>query len=104
MGKVITEASMSRDGYIAKEDNTIGAALDWLQNGDLEISSLAQDFDIHLTRPSAEHRRRWTPQLGAPVVGRRLFDFVDGWNRRHTTDVPCWSSPPRFPRLGRVTS
>jgi hypothetical protein len=29
MGKVITEASMSLDGYIAKRDNTIGRLFDW---------------------------------------------------------------------------
>jgi dihydrofolate reductase len=88
MGKVITEASMSLDGFIAKQDNTIGRLFDWLQNGDLEIPTPAQDFAVHLTPQSAEHWRRWTSQLGALVVGRTLFDFVDGWNGRHTMDVP----------------
>jgi len=37
VGKVITEASISLDGFIAKQDNTIGRLFDWLQNGDLEI-------------------------------------------------------------------
>jgi dihydrofolate reductase len=87
MSKVITEASMSLDGYIAKEDNTIGRLFDWLQNGDVEIPTPAQDFAVHLTPQSAEHWRRWTSQLGALVVGRTLFDFVDGWNGRHTLDV-----------------
>jgi dihydrofolate reductase len=88
MGKVITEASMSLDGYIAKQDNTIGRLFDWLQNGDVEIATPANDFAVHLTPQSAEHWRRWTSQLGALVVGRTLFDFVDGWNGRHTLDVP----------------
>ena len=35
MGKVVTEASMSLDGHIAKPDNTIGALFDWLQNGEV---------------------------------------------------------------------
>src|SRR6266705_3087158 len=88
MGKVITEASMSLDGFIAKRDNTIGRLFDWLQNGDVEILTPAKDFAVHLTPQSAEHWRRWTSQLGALVVGRTLFDFVDGWNGRHTLDVP----------------
>lgn len=88
MGKVITQASMSLDGYIAKDDNTIGRLFDRLQNGDLEIPTPAQDFSLHLTPPSAEHWRRWTSELGALVVGRTLFDFVDGWAGRHTFDVP----------------
>ena len=37
MGKVIASASMSLDGYIAKDDNTIGRLFDWLQNGDVAI-------------------------------------------------------------------
>jgi dihydrofolate reductase len=88
VGKVITEASMSLDGFIAKQDNTIGRLFDWLQNGDLEIPTPAKDFSVHLTPQTAEHWRRWTSQLGALVVGRTLFDFVDGWNGRHTLDVP----------------
>jgi dihydrofolate reductase len=88
MGKVITQASTSLDGYIAKQDNTIGRLFDWLQNGDVEIPTPAQDFAVHLTPQSAEHWHRWTSQLGALVVGRTLFDFVDGWNGRHTLDVP----------------
>lgn len=88
MGKVITEASMSLDGYIAKPDNTIGRLFDWLQNGDVEIPSPAGDITFHLSPRSAEHWRRWTPQIGALVVGRTLFDFTDGWGGRHTFDVP----------------
>jgi dihydrofolate reductase len=88
VGKVITEASMSLDAFIAKQDNTIGRLFDWLQNGDVEIPTPAKDFSVHLTPQTAEHWRRWTSQLGALVVGRTLFDFVDGWNGRHTLDVP----------------
>lgn len=88
MSKVISQASMSLDGFIAKPDNTIGRLFDWLQNGDVEIPTPAKDFAVHLTAPSAEHWRRWTSRFGAMVVGRTLFDFVDGWNGRHTLDVP----------------
>ena len=88
MGKVITEASMSLDGYIAKQDNTIGRLFDWLQNGDVEVPSPAGDITFHLTAPSAEHWGHLISQLGALIVGRTLFDFVDGWGGRHTLDVP----------------
>ena len=97
MGKVITEASVSLDGYIAKHDNTIGRLFDWLQNGDLEIPTPAKDFSLHLTSPSAEHWRRRTSQIGALVVGRTLFDFVDGWAGRHTMDVPVVVVTHRVP-------
>ena len=95
--KVITQASMSLDGFIAKQDNTIGRLFDWLQNGDLEIPTPADDFALHLTPQSAEHWRSWTSQLGALVVGRTLFDFVDGWQGRHTLDVPVVVVTHRVP-------
>jgi dihydrofolate reductase len=88
MGKVIANASMSLDGYIAKQDNTIGQLFDWLQNGDVEFPAPAGDFTLHLSRPSAEYWRGWVSQLGALVCGRTLFDFTDGWGGRHTMDVP----------------
>jgi dihydrofolate reductase len=97
MGKVITEASMSLDGYIAKQDHTIGRLFDWLQNGDVEVPSPAGDITFHLTSHSAEHWRSWTSQVGALVVGRTLFDFVDGWGGRHTMDAPVVVVTHRVP-------
>jgi dihydrofolate reductase len=88
MGKVIASASMSLDGYIAKDDNTIGRLFDWLQNGDVECSTATEDITFHLSASSAEYWRRWVSSLGALVCGRTLFDFTDGWGGRHTMDVP----------------
>jgi dihydrofolate reductase len=88
MGKVIASASMSLDGYIAKDDNTIGRLFDWYQNGEVEIPAPAGDITFHLSRPSAQYWEQWVTSLGALVCGRTLFDFTDGWNGRHTMDVP----------------
>jgi dihydrofolate reductase len=88
MGTVIASASMSRDGYIAKEDNTIGRLFDWLQNGDVEVRTASPGLTFHLTPRSAEYWHRSTSQLGAIVCGRTLFDVTDGWGGRHTIDVP----------------
>jgi dihydrofolate reductase len=88
MGKVIASASMSLDGYIAKDDNTIGRLFDWLQNGEVEIPTASPGITLHLGPASAEYWRRWTSGLGALVCGRTLFDFTDGWGGRHTMDVP----------------
>jgi len=88
MGKVIASASMSLDGYIAKQDNTIGRLFDWLQNGEVEIPTASPGITLHLSPQSAEYWRRWTTDLGALVCGRTLFDFTDGWGGRHTLDVP----------------
>jgi dihydrofolate reductase len=88
MGKVIASASMSLDGFIAKDDNTIGRLFDWYQNGDVEVPTATEDITFHLSPQSAEHWAGWVSRLGALVCGRTLFDVTDGWGGRHTMDVP----------------
>jgi dihydrofolate reductase len=88
MGQVIASASMSLDGYIAKDDNTIGLLFDWLQNGPVEMTTVNEDITLHLSRPSAEYWKQWLDGLGALVCGRTLFDFTGGWDGTHTIDVP----------------
>ncbi len=88
MGKVVAQAMMSLDGYIAKEDNSIGRLFDWLQNGDVEVVSPRGDRTFRLTPQSAEHWRGWESSFGVLVCGRTLFDVTDGWDGRHDFDVP----------------
>jgi dihydrofolate reductase len=88
MGQVISSASMSLDGYIAKDDNTIGRLFDWLQNGPVEVPSASGDITFHLSLASAEYWGRWVDGVGALVCGRTLFDFTGGWGGQHTIDVP----------------
>ena len=88
MGNVIAAAVMSLDGYIAKHDNTIGRLFDWYVNGSVECPTASPDITFHISPKSIEHWRAWTSSLGALVCGRTLFDFTDGWNGRHTMDVP----------------
>ena len=88
MGKVQAQAIMSLDGYVAKQDNTIGCLFDWLQNGEVALPTPAGDFTVHLTPASAEHWQGWVSSLGALVCGRELFEVAEGWQGRHTLDVP----------------
>ena len=88
MGTVQAQAIMSLDGYVAKPDNTIGRLFDWLQNGDIAIPTPAGDFTVHLTSLSAQHWRRWVASLGVLVCRRTLFDVAEGWQGRHTLDIP----------------
>lgn len=97
MGKVIASASMSLDGYIAKNDNTIGHLFDWLQNGDVELRTATEQITFHVSPQSAKHWRQWVAGLGAIVCGRTLFDFTDGWGGRHTMDVPVVVVTHQFP-------
>jgi hypothetical protein len=98
VGIVQAQAIMSLDGYVAKQDNTIGRLFDWLQNGEVAIPTPAGDFTVHLTPPSSEHWQRWVPSLGALVCGRTLFDVAHGWQGRHTLDVPVVVVTHRIPK------
>jgi dihydrofolate reductase len=88
MGSVIAQAMMSLDGYIARDDNTIGRLFDWLQNGEVEVVSPRGDMTLHLTPQSAEYMRSWIATFGVLVCGRTLFNVTDGWDGRHDFDVP----------------
>jgi dihydrofolate reductase len=88
MGKVQAQAIMSLDGYVAKQDNTIGRLFDWLQNGEAELPTPAGDFTVRLAPTSAEHWQRWASSVGVLVCGRTLFDVAEGWQGRHSLDVP----------------
>jgi dihydrofolate reductase len=88
MGKVVASASMSLDGYIAKDDNTIGHLFDWFDNGNIEARTINPDITFHLNQSSFDYWQGWVSSLGALVCGRTLFDFTDGWDGRHTIGVP----------------
>ena len=88
MGKVIASASMSLDGFIAFDDNSIGDLFEWYDNGDVEIENAGTLPPFHLTPASAEYWNSWVGSLGVLVVGRELFDVTDGWTGRHPLDVP----------------
>lgn len=88
MGQVVSSASMSLDGFIAKQDNTIGRLFDWLQNGEEEFTTVDADLTFHLSPTSAAYWHAWVDSLGALVIGRTLFDFTGGWGGTHTMDVP----------------
>ncbi len=98
MGKVIASASMSLDGFIAFDDNTIGDLFEWYENGDVEIENVGELPPFHVTPESAEYWNSWVGSLGALVVGRETFDITDGWHGRHPLGVPVvvlTHEPPR---------
>jgi len=88
MGKVVSSAMMSLDGFIAKEDNTIGRLFDSLGNGEVEVPTASPDITFRMTPKTAAYWRSWMDSIGAIVVGRTLFDVTDGWGGRHTMDAP----------------
>ena len=88
MGKVVSSAMMSLDGYIAKADNSIGRLFDSFGNGDVEVRTSSPDITFHSTPQTAAWWQQWIDSVGAIVVGRTLFDVTDGWGGMHTMGAP----------------
>jgi dihydrofolate reductase len=107
VGTVVSSASMSLDGCVALPDDMPGPLFDWYDSGDVEVRTAKDDLTFHLTPQSAAHWAAWVDQLGALVVGRRLFDLTDGWEGRHPLDVPVvvvtHQPPVNWPHAGPST-
>jgi hypothetical protein len=88
VGPVVSDASVSLDGYVAYDDNSVGDLFEWFGNGDVEVINAGDLPPFHLTTQSAEHWTSWQQSLGALVVGRTLFDVTDGWRGQHPLNVP----------------
>ncbi|MEA5366671.1 dihydrofolate reductase family protein [Amycolatopsis sp., V23-08] len=77
MGSVIMHSAMSVDGFIADEKDGVGPLHDWYENGDTPIDG-ASGFSV--SRVSAEYISAMWASIGALVIGRRLFDLMNGWD------------------------
>ncbi|WP_454857254.1 dihydrofolate reductase family protein [Promicromonospora soli] len=88
MSKVLTHMTMSLDGYIAEPDNQIGELFEWYQAGDVTVPNPNPNVTFKVDAASASVLRDLTANVGALVVGRRLFDIADGWGDNHPVDAP----------------
>jgi dihydrofolate reductase len=89
MGKILTGASVSLDGYIAGPDETgFEHLFAWYSAGDIEFPSTHPEIPFRLTAPDHDHLQRYVDSVGVLVVGRRLFDLTDGWGGIHPLDRP----------------
>jgi dihydrofolate reductase len=82
MGKVIVQASMSLDGFIADSNDQVGPLFDWYDNGDVEITGSDPSLVFHVSAASADYLRSAWSNIAVDVIGRRLFDLTNGWNGR----------------------
>src|SRR5262249_62187107 len=82
VGKVIAQASMSLDGFIADTHNQVGPLFDWYNNGDVEVTGADPGLVFYTSRASAEYLRAAWRVIGARVIGRRPFDLPNGRNGR----------------------
>jgi dihydrofolate reductase len=89
MGKVVTGATVSLDGYIAGPNETgFEHLFEWFDVGDREFPSANPDVSFHLTETDYRFLREVVDGVGVFVVGRRLFNITDGWGGTHPFDKP----------------
>ncbi|MFC4588008.1 dihydrofolate reductase family protein [Sphaerisporangium corydalis] len=90
MGIVIMQSVVSVDGFIADEKDGVGPLHDWYFNGDTPIIDGGEKgFDhsgagsgFKVSRASAAYVRPIWEGVGTIVMGRTLFDLVNGWEGR----------------------
>jgi dihydrofolate reductase len=89
MGKIITGATMSLDGFIAgPEESGFDLLFQWYGNGDVEIPNASPTVpSIRVSAVSAELVKKEWGNTGALVVGRHLYDMTSAWGGRHPMDV-----------------
>lgn len=90
MGTVIMHDVVSVDGFIADEHDDPGPLHDWYFSGDTPIRDRGDQTydhsgdggDFRVSRASAAYVRPMWESIGVIVMGRRLFDLIDGWEGR----------------------
>jgi dihydrofolate reductase len=89
MGKVLTGASVSLDGYIAGPgEGGFEHLFAWYNGGDIPFPSTHPELSFTLSGPDHAYLKEYVDSVGVLVVGRRLFDLVDGWGGIHPLDRP----------------
>jgi dihydrofolate reductase len=82
MGKVVVQASMSLDGFIADTNDQVGPLFDWYGNGEVEFTGSDPNMVFHVSRASAKYLGTAWSNVAVDVIGRRLFDLTNGWHGR----------------------
>ena len=89
MGKVLTGASVSLDGFISGPGETgFEHLFAWYSGGDIEFPSAMPTVKFSLSEPDHRYLKEYVDGVGVLVVGRRLFDITNGWDGRHPFDLP----------------
>ena len=89
MGKVVTSASVSLDGYIAgPEESGFEHLFAWYDGGTTEFPSRHPDVQFNLSEEDHAYLTEFIDDVGVLVVGRHLFDMTNGWDGTHPLDRP----------------
>jgi len=84
MGKVVMNASVSVDGFIAAEDDDPGPLFEWLVSGDVPLDDSGV---LNVSQASYDHIRPYWDQIGVTIAGRHVFDITDGWDGKPPSGI-----------------
>ncbi len=98
MGKVVTELSMSLDGFVAGPNDGPERPLgdggerlfQWYSSGDTAFPLPGTDMVFKISRASAELLQEEWDTIGAMVAGRRMFDIANAWRGNPPGGGPCF--------------
>lgn len=79
MSTVVMHNVVSVDGFIADDQDKIGPLFDWYFNGD---TPLADGGGFTVSAASAGYVRPVWAAIGSMIIGRHLFDLMNGWDGR----------------------
>jgi dihydrofolate reductase len=98
MANVIGALTMSVDGFIAHPDDSVGHLFDWYDSGDTAVRWPGMGMVSHVTPASAGYLQDFIEGTGAIVVGRRVYDYTNGWGGNHPLSVPLFLVTHRPPQ------
>ena len=89
MGKVVTSAAVSLDGYIAGPDETgFEHLFVWFAGGQFVFQTSIPEVRFFVSEPDYRYLSEFNDGVGAFVMGRRTFDLNDGWGGNAPTGKP----------------
>ncbi|HEX3219561.1 MAG TPA: deaminase [Candidatus Limnocylindria bacterium] len=89
MSRVMTGASVSLDGYISGPgESGFDKLFAWYDAGDIKFESTHPEIPFNLTEADYAYLKGYVDGVGVLVVGRKLFDQIDGWGGIHPLDRP----------------
>jgi dihydrofolate reductase len=97
MGQVISNLSMSLDGFIEDADGRVDQLFEWYSTGPVETKSANPDISFRQSAEDAAFFHQTIESIGALIAGRRLFDVAHGWNGVHPAGVPVFVVTHRIP-------
>jgi dihydrofolate reductase len=97
MGKVITNLSMSLDGFIAGLYDDVRQVFAWYYSGETAFTMSGSDRSFKVSKASAAWLESSTAKVGAVIYGRKTFDLTKGWGGHPPVGVPCFIVTHQIP-------